>query len=356
MRCLHPALQLIAVLIVLPFLLTACEKPGEGPDPNDGGPTEVTVFTSTDQVYAEEIFAAFTEETGVKVNPKFDTEAAKTTGLYNQLVAQKERPVADVFWNNEIARTIQLANQGLATDLTDLIPESLPGKWRDPNGRWAAFSLRARVLVYNTDMLGGDNDEQPPTSLKELTDPKWRGRVAMANPLFGTTAAHMAALTVLWGEEETDRWLNDLKANGLRLVEGNSVVRDVVARGEVAVGLTDTDDVFAGMAEDMTIDFLLPDQDGMGTFAMPNSVIRIAGGPHPEGAEAFIRYLLGEEVERMMAFSRARHIPVREGVEHPEELDRFEGLVTMEVDYNEVAALMEETAKRMERIFLINAE
>jgi len=310
---------------------------------------EVVVYTSVDQVYASQIAQRFTEKTGIAARLLTDTEAGKTTGLYRRLLAEKDRPRADVFWNGEICRTIQLAGEGLADDLSALVPSDIPRRWVDPEGQWVAFSLRARVLVYSTNVIQPDD---LPRTLEELTDEAWRGKVVMANPLFGTTATHMAALYAAWGDEKTDRFIKALKANDLRLVDGNAMVRDVVARGEAPIGLTDTDDVFAGIEDDMPISFILLDQDGMGTFAVPNTVMRVRGGPNPEEAKAFIRFLLSPEVEELLARSRARQLPVRVSVPRPDELKTYADLKAMDVSYREVAERMESTARRVEEILL----
>ena len=146
--------------------------------------------------------------------------------------------------------------------------------------------------------------------------------------------------------------MRKLKANDVRIVEGNSVVRDVVARGEVPVGLTDTDDVFAGIDDGLPIALVLPDQDGMGTFVIPNSVLIVTGGPNPKAARNFVRFLLQPEVEELLAFSRARQLPVRADVPRPEELVSLASLRAMEVDYRRVAERMPEVARRAEGIFL----
>jgi iron(III) transport system substrate-binding protein len=322
---------------------------GEGAGGRPVGGGEVVVYTPVDELYAREILDAFAKESGVTVLPVFDTEAGKTTGLFNRLLAERRRPRADVFWNNEPMRTLQLVEAGVAADLSDLVPADIPRRWVDPKGRWAATSLRARVLVYNAKMLSA---EEAPRSLAELTDPRWKGKVAMANPLFGTTASHMAALYEAWGEKKTEQWLRDLKANNLLIVDGNSVVRDMVGRGDVPVGVTDTDDVFAGIDSRMPIDFMLPDQDGMGTFVVPHSVVLVAGGPNPEAARKLVRYLLSPQVERRQAFSRARQLPVRAEVERPKELDRLASVKAMDVDYGKVARRMPEVARRLEAILL----
>jgi iron(III) transport system substrate-binding protein len=318
--------------------------------PRSSSTPSVVVYTSVDEVYARPVLERFTKETGIRVDAKFDTEAGKTTGLYNLLLAERERPVADVFWNNEICRTIQLAEAGLADDLGDLAPADLPRRWVDPGGRWAAFSLRARAIVYNTTLLKPD---EAPRTLAELALPAWRGKVAMANPLFGTTAGHCAALYETLGDTRADAFLTALKQNGVRLVEGNSVVRDLVARGDVSVGLTDSDDVFVGIDRHDPIALILPDQEGAGTFVMPNTVMVVKGGPHGEAARRLVQFLLSPEVERMQAFGESRQWPTRGAVSRPAELAAFAGLRALDVDYSRVAARMPDTARRVERIFLL---
>lgn len=331
-----------AAVGVLVAMLAGC--PSGRPD------GQVVVYTSVDQVYADRLFRAFTNETGVRVLPVYDTEAGKTTGLYQRLLAERHHPTADVFWNNEICRTIQLADEGIGADLSGLVPDDLPRRWVDSAGRWAAFSLRARVIVYNTNLLDAAN---APQSVLEFTDPKWRGKLAMANPLFGTTATHAAALYETLGEARAEAFFKDLKANDTRIVEGNSVVRDLVARGDVWAGLTDTDDVFSGMDEGMPIAQVVPDREGMGTLVIPNSVLLIAGGPHPTTGRQFARWILSAEAERLLAFERARQVPVRAAVDRPEVLKTLcDGARQMDVDYRAVAGRMTEVARRMEMIFL----
>lgn len=337
------AASVIALLsaCALFLILTACNSPD----------SEVIVYTSVDQIEAQRIFQLFTQNTGILVKPVYDTEAGKTTGLFRRLMAERNHPQADVFWNSEICRTIQLAEAGVAENISALVPADIPKRWLDPQGRWAAFSLRARVIVYNTNLI--KRSSAAPQTLDDLLKPEWRNKVVMANPLFGTTATHVAAMYETLGNDAAEKYLTRLKANGLRLVEGNSVVRDVVARGEIPVGLTDTDDVFAGIANGLPIAFILPDQKTRGTFVIPNSAIRVARGPNPETARKFIRFLLSREVEEKLAFARARQIPVRADINRPKELNPFADLRALEVDYSRVSKRMSETAKQMETIFLL---
>lgn len=284
---------------------------------------EVVVYTSVDEIYAREIFEAFTRGSGIAVRPIFDTEEAKTLGLVHRLIAERDRPVADVFWNGEAVRTALLKERGILEPFRPASARDIPAAWRDPDGAWTGFAARARVIVYNTERV-----KNPPKTLRELTYPTWRGRVAMANPVFGTTAAHMAALAQRQGEDETLRLLAALKANGLVVVGGNSHVRDLVAKGTYDVGLTDTDDVWIGKLRGDPIEMVYPDQDGAGTLVIPNTAALVRGAPHAAEGKEFLEFLLSRETEELLARSRSRQMPVRDGLP---------GLRAMEVDWSALA-------------------
>ena len=137
--------------------------------------TEVVVYCAQDQVLAEPVLRRFAEATGIRVRPVFDSEAVKTVGLANRLLAEQRYPVADLFWGNEEFRTRQLDRRGV---------------W-SPEPAWTAFGSRSRILVYHPDRVAPG---AVPRSVLDLTNAAWRGRVSIAYPLFGTTATHLLAL------------------------------------------------------------------------------------------------------------------------------------------------------------------
>ena len=128
---------------------------------------------------------------------------------------------------------------------------------------------------------GGERDraggERHP--LRSGDPPHAKVEVAIADPRFGSTSFHVAALYVTLGDEKADDFFRRLKANGVKIVSGNSVVRDMVVKGEVKVGLTDTDDVNVAVQQGAPIAMVMPDKDGMGVPMMPNLVSMIARSP-----------------------------------------------------------------------------
>lgn len=310
---------------------------------------EVVVYTSVDQVFSEPILREFEDETGIRLRALYDVEASKTTGLVNRLIAERRRPKCDVFWNSEIGRTIVLAEKGVLAPYRSPSAVDIPEAFRDKEGYWTGFAARARVLIYNTKLLRSDH---LPGSIFELVDPKWRGKVALAYPLFGTTATHVAALYVSLGRKRTESYLRALKANDVVIVDGNSVVRDVVADGQVPLGLTDTDDVNVASRSGRPVSLIYPDQEGIGTLVVPNSVALIRGAPHPEEARQLIDYLLSREVESKLAFCESAQMPLRDGVRKPDSVPAFSSIKTMAVDYDKVAQNIDRAARFCQSLFV----
>ncbi len=309
---------------------------------------EVVVYTSVDQIYSEPILQEFQNKTGIRVRAIYDVEAAKTTGLVNRLIAERRRPKCDVFWNSEIARTIVLKRKGILAPYHSPSAKDIPSKFKDKEGYWTGFAARARVLVYNTKLL---RDGEVPKSIFELTEPRWKAKVALAYPLFGTTASHVAALFLVLGKEKAQQYLEALKANGVIVVNGNSVARDLVAQGTLPVAFTDTDDVSVAIREGKPVKMIFPDQTGIGTLLIPNTVALIKGAPHKKEGKALIDYLLSRETESRLAFCPAAQMPLRKAVRKPANLPDYTSIKIMTTDFCGIAEKMEEMALFCRRLF-----
>lgn len=279
---------------------------------------EVVLYTSQDQVFAEPILKKFTEQTGIKVQTVFDSEAVKTVGLANRLLAEAKHPRCDVWWSNEEMRTAQLA----ARDVFD-----------ETHG-FIAFGYRSRRLVVNTNLVPLSN---APALLVELTNAQWHGKVALAYPMFGSTSAHFVALRDFWGARPWEVWCRALAANKPFLVDGNSVVVKLVGRGEAAIGLTDSDDIMAGQREGMPIaaaaltpEFLL----------IPNTTAIIRGAPHREAALELFTYLQSAAVSDALVAAGA----LEGAAARP--------ALSLTVGWHQVVADIDPATEKMKQIFL----
>lgn len=307
------------------------------------------VYTALDEMYSRPILDELGKRRGIQVRAVYDTEAAKTTGLVTRLIAEKHRPRADVFWNNEIAQSITLKNMGVIEPYRSPSAEAIPARFKDPAGYWTGFAARARVIIYNTDKV-----ESPPTSIVDLLKGQWFGKAAIANPLFGTTATHAAALFALWGEQRAREFFLGLIKNKVAVLPGNATVRDLVARGEYEVGLTDTDDANGAVEDGLPARWLLPDQGtmGLGTLLIPNTLSLIAGSPNPEAGKALIDYVLSPEVEGRLSRLRSIQIPLNPAVTAPRKTPRLSEIKAMAVDFESVADAMPRSAEFIKKEFL----
>jgi iron(III) transport system substrate-binding protein len=309
----------------------------------------VVIYTSQDQEYAEPILRNFAKESGIQVKPVYDSEAVKTVGLANRLLAERSHPQCDVFWNNEELRTRQLAAQNV---------------FRETNA-WAAFGYRSRRIVVNTNFVwlsgttpvpsqegstaslrapsssppGRGQGWAAPRSLIELTNACWRGKIALAYPLFGTTATHFLALRQHWGEPLWQDWCHALAANQPFLVDGNSVVVKLVGTGEALIGLTDSDDIAAGRREGLPVAALPLSEESL---LMANTVAVVRPTPHPQAAQRLFEYLQRREVAEALRNANALD-DVRVG---------DAATATLKVDWEKLLAGLERGTVALKQIFL----
>ncbi len=307
-------------LIAVTLILGCGQAPSE----------QVVVYTSVDQVFAEPVLLAFEQQSGIDVRAVYDTEETKSTGVLNRLLAESQHPRADVFWSGDPIRPQILITRGLVAPYQPAAAEGIPAAFRAADGMWTGFSARARVILVNTELV---SEGERPGSIRDYLDPRWNDRTAIANPAYGTTTTHVAALFEAWGDEEGRAFLKGLRDNGVRVAASNGEVKRLVAAGEVAWGVVDTDDAAVAVESGAPVAVIFPDNGGLGTLVIPTVVVRIAGSPNPEPAKALVDYLVSAVVERALAEAACRQMPLRAGVPMPPGVRSVVEIDAMEVDY-----------------------
>ncbi len=323
----------LGVMAILPFGLISCST-----SKKEAKKQTVVVYVSEDQVFSEPILKQFEKDTGIKVKAVYDTEEAKSTGAMNRLIAEKSNPQADVYWANEPIRAEVLKQKGISAPYFSPNAKDIPAVFKDPDGYWTGFSARARVLIVNNRV------KNKPTSILAYTDPAWKGKAVIANPLFGTTTSEVAALFTLWGDHKAKEFMNAMKKNGVKISTSNGESADFVAAGQYDFSLVDSDDAVNRMRQGKPVTMVYPDQgpEGIGCFIVPNAAVLVKGAPHLEAAKRLIDYLLSRETEKRLAFADCAQIPLHKGVEMPKELKPIDKLKVMQVNYAEVAKKMVE--------------
>ena len=344
--------------MMLAAWLGGCSKSPQSPDNSQDGASqsrEVVLYSSVDDFLLNEIVDLYRKETGVRVRLVGDTEATKTTGLVQRIIAERAQPRADVWWSSEPFGTIQLDREGLLEPYTSQSAEaSIDGGWPQSlrTESWYGFAPRARVIAYAPDRV-----QNVPTTPLELVDPQFKGRVGIARPQFGTTRGHMGVLLDHWGEEGLRTWLVALQVNGVRLYDGNASVIRAIRQGEIDICMTDTDDVWVGQENGWNIE-LIYEPIGVGQGAlkstgsvvMPNTIALVRGGPNPDAGRRLIDFLLSPRVERLMAESASRNIPV-----HPSLAAEFAELMVPQapdLDLDQAATLVPQALAICEEVLI----
>jgi iron(III) transport system substrate-binding protein len=321
-----PVRLLMTLAAFFAFGSLSCEKSSA---PNRG---QVVLYCSVDQAVAEPIIAEFERQTGIKVLARYDTEASKTVGLVQRLRAEASAPAADVFWSSEVFHTIRLADESLLAPHESEQTGNWPAEFRDPKGRWYGFALRARVIAYNTRTV---TENDAPKTLEDVLAAKWIGNVVMAAPEFGTTGGDVASWFVHYGPRRARAILLRLKANKIRLVDGNSTAVRMVATGQADICFTDTDDVHAAVRNGWPVAMNYLDQAGHGPLTIPNTAGVIKGALHPEQAKALMEFLLSERLEQMLAESDSHNAPIHASL--AEQFKLYAVPNPLRINYAEVA-------------------
>ncbi len=190
----------------------------------------------------------------------------------------------------------------------------------------------ARVLIVNKNLVP---QSDRPKSIEDLADPKWKGRVAMAKPLFGSTATQAACLFAFWGPDRAKAYYRKLKENQIEQLAGNKQVAVNVSAGKIAFGIADTDDALEEVEHGQPVAIVYPDQQpgGMGTMFFPNTLSVVKGCPHPEAARKLVDYLLSPAVEAQLAAGPSAQIPLNPNVTEKVRLETPRTIRAMKIDF-----------------------
>lgn len=295
LRRLPAVVALLAAAAFLPWLLRIRQTDQR----------RVVIYCAHDAIFADRILKAFEQQSGITVDVRYDEEASKSLGLTSLLSAEKNQPRCDVFWNNQTLGTMRLKSEGVLEPCDPELFARIPAKFRDPDHCWCGFAARLRVWMVNTERMPATR-EAVTTALQGDS----LSQMAIAVPLFGTTLTHYTVLCAELGLEGLKAWHDSLHARGVREARGNGAVRDLVAEGACAFGLTDTDDAFASLDAGKPVGMFPVQLDDGRTICIPNSVAVIRNCPHPDEARELVHFLLSEQTELALAGSASRQIPL----------------------------------------------
>jgi len=255
----------------------------------------LVIYSGRKEKAIKPVVDAFTKQTGIPV----DLKVGKTSGLANEIRMEKARPRGDLYISTESGIMEILTKEGLLEPYQSAATKAVPEDFRSATGAWTGISGRARIILYNANLVP---EKAAPRSIFELTNPRWKGKLAIAGTRERTTLAWATALVALKGEAFTRDYLKGLHTNDLKILTDNTEVWQGVGRGEFAIGLTNSPNYYLARQNNLPVGVVYPDQDagGFGTPVNPNAVAVIKGAANPEAAHKFIDFLLSAEGQRIL--------------------------------------------------------
>ncbi|HXF98229.1 MAG TPA: iron ABC transporter substrate-binding protein [Gaiellaceae bacterium] len=257
--------------------------------------TSLTIYSGRDERLVKPIMDRFTKETGIQLNVRY----APSTALATALVEEGASTPADVYWSQEPGTLGLVAARGLLKRLPPSTVGKVPSRFTTRSRRWVGTSGRSRVLVYNTQRL---TPGQLPTSIWQLTSPRWKGQIGIA-PTNASFQAFLGAAIYLHGEERVRAWLRGLQANEVRFYPNNTAVVQAVGRGDVLVGLVNHYYVYNVLADNPA----LPVRNHWFRPGDPGALVLAAGvgivsATEKDGAaQRFVDFLLSRWAQRFIA-------------------------------------------------------
>ncbi len=298
--------------------------------------SELVIYSGRKESAIKPVVELFQRQTGIKVALK----VGKASGLANEVLQERQRPRADIFIATEAGVCEILAKEGLLEPYASLSARTIPAAHKSARGLWTGISGRARVIIYNKNLV---RENDIPSSIFDLTDAKWKGKIAIAGTRERTTLAWLSALVEVMGEEKAKAYIDRLIENGLKVLPDNSDVWRGVGSGEFVVGLTNSPNYHLALEAKLPVGVVYPDQgpSGMGALVNPNAVAIVKGTKNLDQARQFVDFLLSKPAQELLVH-HAFEIPLLPGID-PGQVRPLAGFKALQISQERLAGLEEKT-------------
>ena len=330
-----PVRVLVALLAAasLAILLAACGDEDTVGDALERG--DVVVYAGRKESLIAPMLRAFQDRTGIRVVVKSGTNGA----LAQEIIAERGNPQASIFISQDAPTCEVLRGEGVLAPNDSPALREIPERFRAEDGSWVGISGRARVLIHNTDLV---QEADLPQSVLELTEPQWRGRVAMASGREASVASWAGALIEQLGRAEALAFLKALKANGTAVLENHTAVREAVGKGEFAIGIVNHYYFYLEKAEGSPVGITYPDQEPvagarepLGDLVNAASVCLVKDAPQADKARELMDFMTSAEAQSLFAQQNFEY-PTRPGTPPPEGVEPLDGFRQADVDLHEI--------------------
>ncbi|MCC5932237.1 MAG: Fe(3+) ABC transporter substrate-binding protein [Cyclobacteriaceae bacterium] len=292
----------------------------------------VNVYTHRHYDIDKEIFAKFTEETGIQVN----VVSASADELIKKMELEGSRSPADVLITVDAGRLQRAREMGLLQSVqSEYLNKNIPSKFIDTDNQWFGLTYRARIIVYSLDRVDPSEIE----TYEGLTDEKWKGRVLVRSSDNIYNQSLMASMIVHKGEEQALQWAQGIVGNLAREPRGNDrdQVKAVVAgQGDLALvntyylGLMAQSEIEEEQKVYSQIGIIFPNQKDRGTHINLSGAGVAKYSPNKENAIRFIEFMASPEIQKVFAGSNHEY-PVVKNIDWSEIVNSWGEFVEDEI-------------------------
>lgn len=255
---------------------------------------EVNVYNSRHYTADDQLYSAFTEATGIKVN----VVEGKHDELIQRLASEGTNSPADVLITVDAGRLALAAGQDLLQAAeSDILEQAVPEHLQHPDNLWFGLAVRARVLAYSKDRM----DPSMLSTYEALADPSMKGKVLSRSSSNVYTQSLGASILAANGSDDTLEWSKGVVENFARPPEGGDTdqIRAVAAgQGDVAIvntyyvgRLMNSDDA-ADQEVGEKVGVFFPNQDGRGTHVNISGAGITKNAPNRDNALKLLEYLV----------------------------------------------------------------
>jgi iron(III) transport system substrate-binding protein len=264
---------------------------------------KVVIYSTNDDTLHKLVFAAFTKETGIAVEPV----SAGSGVVIKRIQTEKDRPGGDIIWG--VSRSLLETNKQLFSPYVSKNRDATPAEFRETADLWIGNNLHLMVILQNTKVLPED---QGPKNWSDLLDPKWKGKIAFTDPANSGSAYSTVTMLVdhFGGGDAGWAKVKQLIAN-TRVLNRASLVFQGVGNGEYALGISLEYAGYVWAAGGAPVRTIYPSD---GTLVQMEGVATIKGGPNPEAAKAFVDYINRKDVREMIIAGTFRR-PARQDLD-----------------------------------------
>ena len=287
---------------------------------------KLVVYSSNDDTLHSLVFAAFSKESGIAVEPV----SAGSGVIIKRIQTEKDRPGGDVIWG--VSRSLLETNKQYFAAYASQNVDATPAEFREPQGLWIGNNLHLMVVLQNTKMLP---EAQGPASWADLLDPKWKGKIAFTDPVNSGSAYSVVTMLVdLFGGGDAG-WakVRQLLAN-TKVLNRSSLVFQGVGNGEYPLGISLEYAGYVWVAGGAPVKTIYPSD---GTIVQMEGIAIIKGGPNADAAKAFVDYINRKDVREMIIKGTFRR-PARQDLDLSKLPGSMPGLGSVKLlPYNEQA-------------------